>query len=333
MASAMTVLPDLNENLQRSQRSDGPEPAAIARDRSLQKTKGKYNRRGTSDTKNVSLHDRITQFPDQYLIVRGTKIFCDACKEIVSSKKSVLKSHCTSQKHTRSKEKLKKSKLKEQTIAEAASSPVVPGEFGCDVTRQACRLLYSTLLVILASPEGMPRSLGILVRGCLKLGDTKITATKVRLGRLAINGKSKSNMAEAVQRLNFSQLLEELKNASEFGWDSFIHVCQQTREVIGDFLFKQEVERIKKELSLPGQADMTRDVSVIFDGSTRQGEAIAIIVGFIDDEWVITQRLIRIDVCSKSVNADELARVLNEALCLEFGTAINISTLAAYSLE
>ncbi len=78
---------------------------------------------------------------------------------------------------------------------------------------------------------------------------------------------------------------------------------------------------------------MTRDVSVIFDGSTRQGEAIAIIVGFIDDEWVITQRLIRIDVCSKSVNADELARVLNEALCLEFGTAINISTLAAYSLE
>ncbi|KAL9967640.1 hypothetical protein ACROYT_G025915 [Oculina patagonica] len=61
---------------------------------------------------------------------------------------------------------------------------------------------------------------------------------EVRLGRLAINGKS--NMAEPVQRLNFSQLLEELKNASELGWDSFIHVCQQTREVIGDFLFKVE---------------------------------------------------------------------------------------------
>ncbi|KAL9971908.1 hypothetical protein ACROYT_G018129 [Oculina patagonica] len=47
-------------------------------------------------------------------------------------------------------------------------------------------------------------------------------------------------MAEPVQRLNFSQLLEELKNASDLGWDSFIHVCQQTREVIGDFLFKVE---------------------------------------------------------------------------------------------
>jgi len=62
---------------------------------------------------------------------------------------------------------------------------------------------------------------------------------EVRLGRLAINGKS--NMAEPVQRLNFSQLLEELKNASELGCDSFIHVCQQTREVIGDFLFKEPV--------------------------------------------------------------------------------------------
>ena len=63
---------------------------------------------------------------------------------------------------------------------------------------------------------------------------------------------------------------------------------------------------------------MTRDVSVIFDGNTRQGEAIAKIVRFIDDQWAIMQRLIRIDVCSKSVNADELARVLNEALCVEF---------------
>ena len=38
-------------------------------------------------------------------------------------------------------------------------------------------LLYSTLLVILASPEGMPNSLGILGRGCLDYGDAKITVT------------------------------------------------------------------------------------------------------------------------------------------------------------
>ena len=88
------------------------------------------------------------------------------------------------------------------------------------------------------------------------------------------------------------------------------------------------MERIKKELSLPGQEYITRDVTVILNGSTRQGEAIAIIVRFIEDGWVIPQRLIRIDVFSKSVNANELTRVLNEDLCVEVEIGPN-SLLAA----
>ena len=79
-------------------------------------------------------------------------------------------------------------------------------------------------------------------------------------------------------------------------------------------IFKQETGRIKHEISSPGNVGMTRDVSVIFDGSTRLGEAIAIVVRFINDDWMITQRLMRIDICSKSVNSEELARVLNECL-------------------
>jgi len=42
-------------------------------------------------------------------------------------------------------------------------------------------------------------------------------------------------------------------------------------------IFKQEAARIRRELSVPGEVEMTRDVSVIFDGSTRQGEEIAVI--------------------------------------------------------
>ena len=60
--------------------------------------------------------------------------------------------------------------------------------------------------------------------------------------------------------------------------------------------FKREVERPKNEL--------TRDVSMTFDGSIRQGEAIAVIVRFRDDNWSIIQRLVRIDICSTSVNGD-----------------------------
>ena len=53
------------------------------------------------------------------------------------------------------------------------------------------------------------------------------------------------------------------------------------------FFFKQEVQRIKNELTLPDQTGLTRDVSMIFDGSTRQREAIAVIVDFLDDNWSI----------------------------------------------
>lgn len=68
---------------------------------------------------------------------------------------------------------------------------------------------------------------------------------------------------------------------------------------------------------------MTRSFSVIFDGSTKQGEATAIIVRFVDNNWNIIQRLERIDVCSKSVNANELAQVLNQCLSVDYGVRAN----------
>ena len=70
---------------------------------------------------------------------------------------------------------------------------------------------------------------------------------------------------------------------------------------------------------MPGEVEITKDVLVIFDGSTRKGEEIAVVVCFIDDAWNITQHLIRGDICSKSVNSKGLARVLNETLCVEHG--------------
>ena len=72
---------------------------------------------------------------------------------------------------------------------------------------------------------------------------------------------------------------------------------------------------------------MAWDLSIIFDGNTRQGEAIAIIVRFVDNNWNI-QRLVRIDVCSKSINANELAQVLNQYLSVDYGVRAN-SLLAA----
>ena len=48
----------------------------------------------------------------------------------------------------------------------------------------------------------------------------------------------------------------------------------------------QEQADIKSEVS-------GRQVSVVFDGTTRLGEAMAIVVRYIDDSFTIQQRLIR----------------------------------------
>ena len=53
--------------------------------------------------------------------------------------------------------------------------------------------------------------------------------------------------------------------------------------------------------------------------AARDGEAIVILVRFVDNDWNIVQRLIRIDICAKSVNGDQLAQVLNECVSLEYG--------------
>ena len=60
-----------------------------------------------------------------------------------------------------------------------------------------------------------------------------------------------------------------------------------------------------------------------------EGEAIAVIVRFLDDNWSIIPRLVRIDICSKSVNADDLAQVLNQCLSVDYGVKAN-SLLAAW---
>ena len=53
-----------------------------------------------------------------------------------------------------------------------------------------------------------------------------------------------------------------------------------------------------------------------------------IIVRFMDNDWNITQWLVRIEVCSKSVDANQLAQVLNQCLSFEYGVRGN-SLLAA----
>ena len=63
----------------------------------------------------------------------------------------------------------------------------------------------------------------------------------------------------------------------------------------------KEKETLKSELS------SANSFSVIFDGSTRLGEALAIIVRYIDGNWNLEQRLVSFQTLAKSLKNDELA--------------------------
>ena len=82
------------------------------------------------------------------------------------------------------------------------------------------------------------------------------------------------------------------------------------------FLHSQEQDNIKAEVS-------NRPVSVIFDGTTRLGEALAIVVRFVDDSFTIKQRLIRFQLLVKSMSGEEIASELINVISAQYGIMSN----------
>ena len=143
--------------------------------------------------------------------VKGNVIFCNACRVVVSSKKSVLVSHYSSKKHVSGKDKLKMSKLTEQTIVEA-------------VSREKSQK-GSTLLL---TERGYRQE---VVEEFLK--------------------------AEIpIPKIDTLRPLEEKNGYRLTG-------CSNLGQYIS-LIFKQEMERLKRELALPGSPDGTRDVLIAY---------------------------------------------------------------------
>lgn len=77
-------------------------------------------------------------------------------------------------------------------------------------------------------------------------------------------------------------------------------------------MLEKEKETLRTELSV------AEACSVIFDGSTRLGEALAIVVRFVDALWNVQQRLVRLQVLATSLKANELAQCLIQSLAVDF---------------
>ena len=85
------------------------------------------------------------------------------------------------------------------------------------------------------------------------------------------------------------------------------------------FVLSDELKRIKVEF---GQ----KKISVIFHGTTRLGEALAVVIQFVT-EWKIEQHLIRLQLLTKSMTEEEIDRKLVSVLSVEY--SISVDQLAA----
>ena len=108
--------------------------------------------------------------------------------------------------------------------------------------------------------------------------------------------------------------------------DSFRELLEENRYRLSDrrhvsdlvpLVVSQEQADIKNELS--GQP-----VSVIFDGTTRLGEAMAIVLRFIDESFTIQQRLVRLQLLAKCMTGEEIARELINSLSAQYSISSNL---------
>ena len=72
-----------------------------------------------SDPKGVRPEQRVKEFPNHSLTVSAGKLFCNACREELSLKKSVVELHIKSEKHIAGKERLNMKSKREKDIVEA----------------------------------------------------------------------------------------------------------------------------------------------------------------------------------------------------------------------
>lgn len=88
--------------------------------------------------------------------------------------------------------------------------------------------------------------------------------------------------------------------------------CRMTDMV--PLILPQEKEKIKNEIA-------GKYLSLIFDGTTRLGEVFVIVIRFVDSNWDIQQRLIKVQVLARSLSGEEIACEVINSLSLEYGVA------------
>lgn len=82
------------------------------------------------------------------------------------------------------------------------------------------------------------------------------------------------------------------------------------------FILKDEESRICREFD-------GKQLSVILDGISRLGEALAVVLRFVNDDFSVQQRLVRVQMLSKSLTGEEIAREFTTILSVTYSVRPN----------
>ena len=251
-------------------RLKSPSPAEISRPRKMKVNKphdsGKRRCRGAlaSDPKSITASQRVQEFEDEFFIVDSDdNLFCQACQEQISLKRSIIRNHTVSSKHKKRKEQLVEKQQQDTSIATSLS------EYNSEIhlkgeTLSENHQAYRVRVVATFLKSGVPLS--------------KIETFRELLEEKAYRLTDRRNMCD------------------------YIHV---------PFILKEE-SLIRQEIG-------NKYLSVTFDGTSRLGEALAVVLHFVDDDWQLQHRLIRCQMLSKALSGEEIAREVISTLSVTYG--------------
>lgn len=78
------------------------------------------------------------------------------------------------------------------------------------------------------------------------------------------------------------------------------------------FVLKQEQDKIESEIE-------GSSIAIIFDGTSCLGEALAVVVHFVTEDFDIKQYLIQLQLLAKSLSGEEIAREIITVLSVDYG--------------
>ena len=223
------VVPSLLDRLRAPQKSELTRKRALRKNPLSAESHCKKRPSCSTTPKSITLHSRVRDFPGENLKVSAGKLFCTACREEVSLKRSIITNHIASVEHKQSKVKLAKKENREKDIAEALVA-YYEQEHPRGETLSADQRVYRVKVVTAFLKAGVP------------------------LAKLD----------------HFRDIFEEnaYRLSDRRGMSDLI-----------PFILSEEMKCVRDEIG-------GKPVSIIFDGTSRLGEALVIVVRFLNN-WEI----------------------------------------------